>query len=288
MIKRERGITLVSLIITIILMLIISSTVISMSFDRFEINNVKKMQNDIEQLNDMVSIYYLKYGDLPVIRRNSGPLSINASSFTFLKSEEIADEYYIIDLTVMEGISLNYGEDGFKFIDEADLSREIWDVYIINSRTHTIYYVKGVELKGQTYHYINDTVVILSDNIPPSKPTINIISGEKDKNEVYITEVGIEIIPGKDGESGASLTTVWYELDDGTTIELPDILGENSKTYTIPEGFVINGECTIYARTWDKKGNNSESSETIKINVDKQPPEKPEIEIISGVKVTRK
>ena len=70
MIKKEKGIALVSLLIVIALMTIIASTVIYISLDRFEINNFRKMCNDIELLQDKVSNYYLKYEVLPVLRND--------------------------------------------------------------------------------------------------------------------------------------------------------------------------------------------------------------------------
>ena len=72
MIKKENGITLVSLIITIMLMLIISSTTIHVSKNRFEINNFSKMKNDIIFLDEKVADYYLKYRVLPILRDNDG------------------------------------------------------------------------------------------------------------------------------------------------------------------------------------------------------------------------
>ena len=50
--KNNRGITLVSLVITIVLMIIVASTTVYTSYQRFEINNLNKMINDIELLTD--------------------------------------------------------------------------------------------------------------------------------------------------------------------------------------------------------------------------------------------
>jgi len=87
MIKQERGVTLVSLLITISLMTIISSIVVTMSLNRFEINSLRKLQNDLEVIEDKVSNYYLKYGVLPVLRNSSTnePIIYNYTTLSFDK-----------------------------------------------------------------------------------------------------------------------------------------------------------------------------------------------------------
>ena len=60
----------------------------------------------------------------------------------------------------MDGISLNYGE-GFEDYENSD------DIYIINEKSHCIYYVKGIEVDGKLYHSIlddNTDVSIANDN----------------------------------------------------------------------------------------------------------------------------
>lgn len=155
MIRKEKGITLVSLIITIIIMLIIASTVGTVSLERFKINNFKKMANDIELLQDKVSNYYLKYGGLPVLRNESTNTAkiYPHENYSFTKKSGDNSTYYIIDLEALDGIALNYGSDGFKAARDNGTAKE--DVYIINQLTHTIYYVAGMELDGTMYHYID-------------------------------------------------------------------------------------------------------------------------------------
>ena len=49
--KTNRGITLTTLIITIVVMIIIAGTTVYTSLDRFEINKLNKMYNDIKLLS---------------------------------------------------------------------------------------------------------------------------------------------------------------------------------------------------------------------------------------------
>ena len=249
MIKKEKGIALVSLLIVIAVMTIIASTVVYISLDRFEINNLRKMYNDIELLQDKVSNYYLKHDVLPVKRVNNTPVKYNLA-LNFEKNSADNGIYYILDLEAMGGIALNYGQEGFENPNLSD------DVYIINEQSHTIYYVKGITLEEKTYHtptnnnYINDTV-------PPSSPQINIISGiqkiDEDGKIYYTTDVEIEIIPGKDGASGVAGTK--YSLNGGVTW---NELGISSNIYSLTE----EGLYTIKAKSYDNARVPNYSAET--------------------------
>lgn len=252
MIKKQSGITLVSLIITIVVMLIISSTVVYVSLDRFEINNFNKMKNDIELLEDKVSNYYLKYNVLPIARDvNNKPIEYELSLLSFENGK-----YYILDLEAMDGISLNYGKEGFESPNSSN------DVYVINEITHNVYYVKGIELKGIIYnHYIVKENVV--DNIPPSKPQINVISGTLDDNGKYITEVKVEIIPGNDNWSGVNTTNKAISKNGlGMTEQAVEALKING-LYTISE----NGIYVITATTQDNSGNTSTEEITIVVEI---------------------
>jgi len=262
MIKKQNGITLVSLIIVIVLMLIISSTVVNVSLDRFEINNFNKMKNDIELLKDKVSNYYLKYNGLPVIRdENNEPIE-----YTYTDFDLESGKYYILDLSAMEGVSLNYGKLGFENPNTTK------DVYVINQLTYNIYYVKGIELQGSLYHYINNDTV--TDTIPPSKPSINVISGVIDDNGTYLTEVKIELVAGKDGWAEIDKTT--YSINNSTET---DVEALTNNIYNITE----DGTYEIKARTYDKNGNISEySTKTITVNKKTIVLDKTELSLIIG------
>lgn len=240
MIKNSNGITLVTLTITIAVMIIIASVTVYTSMDRFEINNLNKMINDIEFLKDKVLNYYLKYNELPIIKE----IEYTNINFEVDVNDNDNEKYYIIDLEAMEDIALNYGKEGFE--NRNSLND---DVYIINEKSHQIYYVKGIELNGKYYHTIanNNTA---SDNIPPTKPEIKIISGDKNEEGIYTTEVEIEIIPGKDNWSGVSHTT--YSIDDGITeADIKELennilkINEDGKYDIIVKSYDINGNEAI-------------------------------------------
>lgn len=257
--KNNKGITLVSLIITIVVMVIISSVTLYTSMDRFKLNELEKLYNDIRFLSDKVSNYYLKYNGLPVLRDKYSNEIIKYTYFTleFEKNEADNENYYIIDLEAIGGLSLSYGKEGFENPNESD------DVFIINEKTHQIYYVKGIESEGVVHYTILDKISDIEDTIPPTKPEIKIISGKlnNDKTE-YITEVQIEIVPGKDNWSGI-YETISNITRDGELIDI-ETLKQDNGLYMISE----NGTYLITVTTKDNSENKNSSTTELTIVVE--------------------
>lgn len=167
--KKENGVTLAALIVTVVMMLIVASTTVYTVTNRMKTNNLNKLYNDLILLEDKVSDYYAKYGDLPVLRNDEGKKmkysqyqysdSIGIYSSDLNKNDN--DNYYIIDLAVLGDITLNYGQ-GYELYSDTIRTN---DLYIINEATHTIYYPKGVQNnKGTTFYSygkhetMNDTI----------------------------------------------------------------------------------------------------------------------------------
>ena len=94
------------------------------------------MYNDVEELENKVAIYYLNYGYLPVNKER--PAEFKVKSINPNDSEE----YYEIDLSVLDDLDITYGKK--------ELGED--DVYIINYESHTVYYVKGVTYEEKTHY----------------------------------------------------------------------------------------------------------------------------------------
>lgn len=258
--KNNKGITLVSLIITIVLMFIIAGTTIYTSTNRFKINSLKKMYNDIELLNDKISTYYVKYGGIPILKNSSGDYILYTfSNLDFDKSINDDSNYYIIDLEAIGNMTLNYGEEGYSNPNTSD------DVYIVNNKTHTVYYVKGIEnANGKIYHSLETQSLENEDTVPPTKPQINVISGIQDEtNEgttqtrlYYTSDVTLEFIPGKDNWSGISKTT--YSINNGAEIDVSKL---QNNEYTLN----TNGSYDVKVKSYDNNLNYAETILTINI-----------------------
>jgi len=127
-VKNEKGITIVSLIFTIIL-LIILTTITKITIDGTKKDNAyNKMVADINVLEDKILVYYNKNGEVPI------------QDIT-----ELIDgvNYYKIDLGKLENITLNFGKN-----------EDINDYYLVNDNLK-VYYKEGIEKSGVLYHTID-------------------------------------------------------------------------------------------------------------------------------------
>ena len=146
--EKNKGITLITLVIAVIILIIISSLLVYNAKTGIKLRTLKKMYNDIELLSDKVESHYAKYGALPAEFEYLG-------NIYFEPEPNDNDMYYVIDLNALDGVSLNYGYD-FKNITSEDDTLAYNDVYIINEQSHHIYYVRGIEMDGIVY-YTNDS-----------------------------------------------------------------------------------------------------------------------------------
>ncbi len=157
--KKERGITLIALVIAITILIIMIDVIVYNFKDRLEVENLKEMQTDIENLSDKISAYYAQYGKIPA--RIEYPEDIVTQHMTDVISAEVdTGRYLMIDLSAIENLTLNRGRD-FEKIEEKNgenISFEDYqDLYIINETSHNIFYVAGVTMNGHTY-YTNYTL----------------------------------------------------------------------------------------------------------------------------------
>ena len=134
-IKSEKGITLTTLVITVMLLIVVTAAIARHSYTSMQVSRLARLQNDIEQLNDRVAAYYVANGKLPIDERESPKakdMSVNDG-----------ENYYTIQQDKLDNLSLNYGKG--KTSD---------DIYLINEKTHVVYYYAGIEYDGKDYHTI--------------------------------------------------------------------------------------------------------------------------------------
>ena len=166
-IKKEKGITMVALVITIIILLILTGTLIYNAKDMIYIKNLTNLYNDIELLREKVAEYYNEYGEIPAkteytnINGLKGVLSTNNDT----------GKFYVVDLEAMNGITLNYGKDYEKVKDDSTNVNNYTDIYIINENSHNIFYVQGINVEENgiiTTYY--------TDYIEPDETTVDLRS----------------------------------------------------------------------------------------------------------------
>ena len=150
MVKSERGITLIALVITIIIMIILTFT-ITVNVSQLEEQRTKSnFENDINSLTEEVSQYYARTKTIPIINKYT-----NTVMLTGIKNVNDNNNYYVLDIKQLD-VSLNNGKDYKTALsrNRDESISDLVDIYIINEQSHTIYYPKGANYNG-SIHYTN-------------------------------------------------------------------------------------------------------------------------------------
>ncbi len=141
--KKNKGITIVALVITVILMSIIIGTTVYNVSDKTDIDELEKMYVDIEKIKDKVSLYNVQYNILPT-KGERISISTYIDDINQINPND-DDEYYELDLSKLPNLTINYGTGEYGDNDK----------YIINKKTQTIYYLQGIEYEGKNYYALN-------------------------------------------------------------------------------------------------------------------------------------
>lgn len=146
----NKGVTLLTLTITIVIMLILSFTISINVSTYVERKKKTNLETDITKLQEEISHYYIENKSIPIANKYTNTDMLK-------KSTNDNENYYVIDLSKMEDLSLNYGKDYETIADFTIEIDDLVDIYIINEQSHTIYYPKGIKYDGKTY-YSFDTI----------------------------------------------------------------------------------------------------------------------------------
>ena len=152
----QKGITMVTLTIAIVILVIVSNILIYNAKDGVYANRLESMYNDIASLRNKVIEYYMEYGKLPV----NSDVEYSVADKEDLLENWISDEeyragkFFVIDLKALEGVTLSYGKDYEKFTK--DMSTEevskLTDIYIVNNVSQNVFYVSGINVDGKKYY----------------------------------------------------------------------------------------------------------------------------------------
>lgn len=225
--RQEKGVSLISLGVAIIIMIIITSLLVYNAKDTTQINKLNKMYDDIANLRDEISVYYSKYGEIPVYK--------NKEIDFFDKSIVGVNDtgaFYIIDLKAMDGLTLNYGKDYENIRDGIDSDDTVGDdIYIINEASHNIFYLKGITIDNNTY-YTNYT----DDEKDSKKVDLRYVNGIKiPDGYYYIRKNNDTIIIANDSNVEYQWKTITIEITQSTIENGKYYLNEEDK-----EDFIIS------------------------------------------------
>lgn len=200
--KKEKGISLISLTITITILVIITNILVYKAKDNVYIKSLTNMYNDISNLREKISNYYATYGGIPAKVKYENTQEIEKlKEAKVIGANDNENEYYVIDLSALEGLTLNFGREyetiknmGTITQDKQTQVNSLKDIYIINKNSHNIFYVAGVSGGDGKYYYTDDK------NIDQEKIDLRYVEGVKipdgfyycggDKNEgIVISDV---------------------------------------------------------------------------------------------------
>ena len=155
--KNNKGITMISLVITIIVLIIVASITIYNGTAQLGIKRVNSLYADIDSISTKVAEYYLKNEKLPVFenkyidnKTNLEKLFRENGATTNITNANDGDDYYVLDLSKLDNLTLNYGDE-YKDWTSTSSANDIQNIYIINSVTHEIYFPHGVRLRDEYY-----------------------------------------------------------------------------------------------------------------------------------------
>lgn len=252
--KNSKGITLVTLIVTIIVLLIVSNVTIYSVKNNLGIEKLKNMQNDIENLSDKISAYYNQYGTLPII--DGEYTNINEIETAELIDKNVdKGNFYIIDLSALENLTLTYGKD-FKNIKNTSDKNTLKDIYIINETSHNIFYVKGIKSDGEMY-YTNYT----ADQVDKEAVDIKYIDNIKVPDRyTYVGKTENNEIQIKDNEGNIY---IWTNVNEIIT-SVPEGININTNetekfinSVNAYKGYYKNNNSVVYIpldEKWSTKG----------------------------------
>jgi len=136
--KRNKGITLVSLVVTIVVILILTTIIVKNTYTGSDYKKYKLMCADVKMLEDKILIYYNRFAKIPTIAENGQVQTSNMPEGLASILDTANHEYWKIDVSKLSGITLNYGDAE--------------DVFIIDTTTFEVYYLNGIEYDGKIYY----------------------------------------------------------------------------------------------------------------------------------------
>lgn len=248
--KNQKGVNLVTLSVTVIIIMAILGIVLYNVRTNLGVQRLQSMQADIENLKGKVSNYYLQYGSLPILKQQDIDESILSDNVkTVINNNIDTGKYYVIDLSAMENVTLNYGEDYEKIKNESTSNIEnlkdsdnnlLTDLYIINSVSHNIFYVEGIKYEGKMYYKeyqdVEDSDIGLSeiafDTMEENwSPVYSTIKKYEDKNgDTAIIPAGFQV-SRKEGEDTIENGLVLRDSNENEWVWIPVSSEDLTKMY---------------------------------------------------------
>ena len=124
-IKSNKGMSISTLVISIILMIIILSSIVLSVNKTSEAKEAMQLNNDIEELTRRVKLYYMQNGTLPIDERYS--------EYIVFEESDLEEEFYLLNISAFDNLNLKNKED---ITIHDDGSINVRKGYLIIKETH--------------------------------------------------------------------------------------------------------------------------------------------------------
>lgn len=234
--SNQRGITLISLIVTVFVMSIIIAVSIDSGTESVDDTRLKGFYTQLEiiqkRVDDIVTTnegYYITNSDgtkTYVDIETAGGSAITSSQASFLQG--ILDD---------EGITTPTSE--FKYFtvanleDQLDLS-EVENNVFIHFKTRTVVSEKGVKVNGETYYILKNNVYFAEEDTTKNEGTLeltyNIVKYGANNYKITVTTTTVGDLIANGTLRYKKTTTKYWETANGLEIVISD-LGEYNIEY---------------------------------------------------------
>lgn len=141
--KNEKGITLIALIVTLVVLSIMVTAMTSGVRTSLESRNYNNIQEELKYLEESVKLYY----------ENNGRLPNSITGTTVTNPGALTGTFYVIS-GVNVGAYTDLGLDYDKFYyGKGTIGDE--DIFCVETSSLDVYYLKGMEINGTRYYKLS-------------------------------------------------------------------------------------------------------------------------------------
>lgn len=182
--KNQKGITLISLVITIIVMMILASIITVAGLDSIKISKKTTFITELELIQAKVSSIYEKR-------------KLNQSDLEYYNS--LGQDISAVDQEKLTIILKDVSKEGYRFFSKENLTKldleNITQDVLINYDTREVYSYQGIKIDGVTYYRLEDIPNYMGYNVQytdlnKKEPTFRVeVTKEIDKWRISLKDI---------------------------------------------------------------------------------------------------
>lgn len=239
----KKGITILTLTVTILVLAIISGVVIYNSKVTLEKVNKNEFVVEILNIETAVNNYYSDFGKYPV--KNS--ISINILDFSEHEKSQFLNETVTNDMVTLYEIDLALiGINKTIFGNDADAL----DKYVLSKETGKIYYLMGIEYEDDIYYTLHSNIYseYIDSNLNNDYKRVKIEDVEFYISELEQTNKAVNIVVALSSDATIDLISATNEVNVGNITVKNDIKQAKINTtnlalnYKVTVTYTINGQ----------------------------------------------